>query len=88
LLEGGTERLNQLDSFGFDQKGAVDYEILRNSTYFLGHWKSTMSLLLAYQRTMEKDAEKFFDEYINPESSEPKCCDRMFAKSMAIRGDR
>jgi hypothetical protein len=88
LLEGDTERLDRLDSFGFDQKGAVDYEVLRNSTYFLGHWKSTMSLLLAYQRTMEKGAEKFFNEYINPESSEPKCCDRTFAESMTIRGDR
>ncbi|PMD15150.1 hypothetical protein NA56DRAFT_693440 [Hyaloscypha hepaticicola] len=75
LLEGDTELLDWLNSFDFDQKGAVDLEVLRSSTYFLGHWKSTMSLLLAYERVMEEDAQKF-DEYIYPESYEPKCCDR------------
>ena len=70
LLEGDTEQLDRLNSFDFDQKGAVDFEVLRSSTYFLGHWKSTMSLLLAYERVMENDSQKFFEEYIYPESSD------------------
>jgi hypothetical protein len=88
LLEGDTEQLDRLNSFDFDQKGAVDFEVLRSSTYFLGHWKSTMSLLLAYERVMEDDSQKFFEEYIYPESSEPKCCDRTWAENMAMKGDR
>jgi hypothetical protein len=88
LLEGDTEQIDRLNSFDFDQKGAVDFEVLRSSTYFLGHWKSTMSLLLAYERVMEDDSQKFFEEYIYPESSEPKCCDRTWAENMAMKGDR
>ncbi|KUJ08492.1 uncharacterized protein LY89DRAFT_331873 [Mollisia scopiformis] len=88
LLKEDTERLEILNSFNFDQKGAVDSEVLRSSTYFLGHWKSTMSLQLVYERVMDDDPQKWFRENIYPESTDPAtCCHRKWVHNLVVSGD-
>jgi hypothetical protein len=59
--------LAAVEGLGFDQKGIVEYETLVHSTFFLGIVMSTMSSLIAYERTID-DTSDFFETYIFPGS--------------------
>lgn len=65
LLQGkeNAATLTVVEELGFDQKGIVEYETLVRSTFFLGVVMSTMSSLIAYERTLD-DGEDFFETHV------------------------
>jgi hypothetical protein len=56
--------LAAIESMDFDQRGIVEYETLVRSTFFLGIVMSTMSSLIAYERTVDSEKEDFFETHI------------------------
>jgi hypothetical protein len=59
------EIIASVDQLPFDRKGVVEYEVMRWARYFMGVSMSSMSLMVAYSRTVngEKD---WFDQYLYP----------------------
>jgi hypothetical protein len=63
LLADQTETLAQLDKLSFDEKAIVEYFTLLKSDVWLGIYASTMSLLIAYARSVD-DKDDFFETYV------------------------
>jgi hypothetical protein len=59
LLANNYEVLGKVDSLAFDQKAIVEFETLVNAKYFLGPAMSSMSALIAYQRTLDAEKDVF-----------------------------
>src|ERR1700753_1170659 len=70
LLQGkeNAATLAAVEKLGFDQKGIVEYETLVRSKFFLGVAMSTMSSLIAYERTINDGDKDFFETYVFPGS--------------------
>lgn len=67
LLADNQELLDRVNGLPFDQKGIVEYETLVHSKYFLGPVMSSMSSLIAYERTID-EKEDIFTTHIFPGS--------------------
>lgn len=89
LLADRPATLDVVERLSFDSKGVVEYNVLRRGRYFQGHFTSTLSLLVAYTRTM--DQQDFFNTYINAGSSRsydaPWNWNRYWPDSMTLKGD-
>ncbi|KAH8896387.1 hypothetical protein GQ53DRAFT_819495 [Thozetella sp. PMI_491] len=60
LREGGWHsELAELDDLDFDSKAILDYRVQSSARYFMGSSLSTLSLLIAYERTMDDDVDVF-----------------------------
>jgi hypothetical protein len=61
------ELLVELEGLTFDQKGIVEYKTLTSADYFLGIALSSMSLLVAFDRTVDEN-EDYFTTFIQNNS--------------------
>lgn len=77
--------LEVVDQLTFDQKGAVEYNVLVGGRYFQGNLASTLSTLVVYARTMDQPAD-FFETWIYP-NTERVGMDRVFAEALVMKGD-
>ncbi|KAH8598753.1 hypothetical protein B0O99DRAFT_683504 [Bisporella sp. PMI_857] len=67
LLADDPDMLKTVEALWFDEKAAVEYQMLYNANIFLGVSMSSMSSLIAYARSLDQ-ADNFFPVYIYPES--------------------
>jgi hypothetical protein len=59
LFADNNVMIDLIDSLPFDEKAIVEYETLVRSKYFLGPAMSSMSALIAYERTLEQERDVF-----------------------------
>lgn len=90
ILERDTDKLAQLESLLFDEKGVIEYQMLLNADFFLGPAMSSMSSLIAFARTAEQD-EDFFMSKIFPDSERYRNQEgwlrRKYSKPWMMKGD-
>jgi len=83
-----------LEGLTFDQIAAVEYGVLVDARVFLGIMTSTLSVLVAYGRSVngvvdgfgEKEKD-FFEQYIFPGSKKVNRLDRVYENNMVLKGD-
>ncbi|KAF4628676.1 hypothetical protein G7Y89_g9479 [Cudoniella acicularis] len=63
ILAENPPLLEEVNAMDFDRQAVVDYGVLLGADYFEGLMMSTMSLLVAYARTMDEE-EDFFSTYV------------------------
>jgi len=91
LLANDPKTLAVVDALMFDEKGAVEFELLLRSKFFMGPFMSSMSQLIAYARSVNDD-EGFFEEKIFPGSTKDTGENgagmrRTYPVSPAMKGD-
>ena len=87
LLADDEETLELVNRLPFDQKGIVEYETLVHSKYFFGPAMSSMSALIAYERSLN-DEEDVFTSHIFPGSVRDEDTRwRMYPSTPAMLGD-
>ena len=67
LLADDPKTLAVVEGLLFDEKGAVEYEMLLNAKFFIGPFMSSMSQLIAYARSVDTE-DGFFEKRIFPGS--------------------
>ncbi|KAH8647547.1 hypothetical protein BGZ60DRAFT_345394, partial [Tricladium varicosporioides] len=63
ILAENPQLLEEVNAMDFDRQAVVEYPVLLSADYFEGLMMSTMSLLVAYARTMDEEKD-FFSTYI------------------------
>ena len=63
LLQEHPAMLEEVNSMNFDQQAIVEYSLMVGADYFTGNMVSTLSMVIAYARTMDEEPE-FFPSYI------------------------
>jgi hypothetical protein len=87
LFAKDQDMLGKIKSLPFDQKAIVEYETLVRSKYFLGPAMSSMSSLIAYERTIN-EKEDIFTTHIFPGSvRDEETRWRTYPSVPAMRGD-
>jgi hypothetical protein len=91
LLSGDPETLARVDNLMFDEKAAVEYQMLLNADFFVGPVMSSMSSLIAWERALDETA-TFFPTYIFPGSKKVEGEDglgikRKYPKVPVMKGD-
>jgi hypothetical protein len=86
LLANHPELQAKMKNLTFDQKGIVEYTTLKSADYFFGVGMSSMSLLIAFERTIDEERE-YFTEYIYPNSILNPPYDRQYAGSPIMKGN-
>lgn len=88
LLADDQELLDQVNNLPFDHKAIVEYETLVHSKYLLGPAMSSMSSLVAYERTID-GKEDIFTTHIFPGSvRDEKTRWRTYSNTPAMMGDK
>lgn len=78
--------LAEIEKLSFDQKGIVEYKTLVSADYFLGVGTSSMSLLIAFDRTID-EKDEYFSLYIHSNSSRGRELDRHYPVSPTMKGN-
>jgi hypothetical protein len=77
----------KMENLTFDQKGIVEYTTLTSADYFFGVGMSSMSLLIAYARTIDEESE-YFMKYIYPNSIRNSPLHRQYTGSPVMKGNK
>ncbi|KAH8598170.1 hypothetical protein B0O99DRAFT_616061 [Bisporella sp. PMI_857] len=72
ILSENKALLDELGAMDFDQKAVVEYEVLLGADYFEGIMMSTMSVLVAYARTIDDEQDFFTDHLLVNSRRTPK----------------
>jgi hypothetical protein len=86
LLNQSEELLTKMNNLTFDQKGIVEYETLTAADYFIGAGMSSMSLLIAFTRTVN-DTKDWFTQHVLENSTRSGTLDRKYPVSPIMKGD-
>jgi hypothetical protein len=76
----------KMENLTFDQKGIAEYTTLTSADYFFGVGQSSMSLLIAFARTIDEESE-YFTKYIYPNSMRRPPYYRDYTGSPAMKGN-
>jgi hypothetical protein len=87
LLADNEEMLDRVDSLPFDQKAIVEYETLVHSKYFLGPAMSSMSALIAYERTLNEEKDLFTTHIFPGSTRNEETRWRTYPNAPAMKGD-
>lgn len=85
LLASSPKMLAGVERLSFDERGAVEYQMLVNGDIFLGVVMSSMSSLIAYERSLG-DRDDFFQTWIYP-GSEKSGWRRTYPETPVMKGD-
>jgi len=86
LLADHLDLRTKMENLTFDQKAIVEYTTLTSSDYFFGVGESSMSLIIAYARTIAEESE-YFTEYIFPDSMRQPPFHRQYTTSPIMKGN-
>ncbi len=87
ILANRSDLNAKMENLTFDQKGIVEYTTLTSADYFFGPGMSSMSLLIAYARTIGEESE-YFEKYIHPNSIRKPPLDRQYIGSPLMKGNK
>lgn len=86
LLAESPDLLAKMENLTFDQKGIVEYKTLTAADYFYGVGLSSMSLLVAFARTVD-EKEDYWSHFIHDNSIRIKPLDREYPISPIMKGN-
>ena len=86
LLANHSDLYTKMENLTFDQKGVVEYTTLTSADYFLGAGMSSMSLLIAYARTID-DESGYFAKYVHTGSIRTPPYNRKYPSSPVMKGN-
>lgn len=87
LLADNEEMLDLVDNLPFDEKAIVEYETLVHSKYFLGPAMSSMSSLIAYERTLDEEKDIFTTHIFPGSVRDEETRWRTYPNAPAMMGD-